>query len=85
MDPDTFDDLLTKLQELHVPRRGHPEISLEKATLLTIWYIGNMESFRGVAARFSVSQKCLSLGQKTFQMIHILWVTWPTNLLRECL
>jgi hypothetical protein len=31
---------------LHVPHRAHPEISLEKATLLTSWYIGNMESFR---------------------------------------
>lgn len=46
MDPDTFEDLLTKLQEVYTQQRGHPEISLQKSALLTIWYIGNMESFR---------------------------------------
>lgn len=46
MDPDTFEHLLTQLHQVNVQNRGHSEISLEKPILITIWYLGNMESFR---------------------------------------
>ncbi|KAJ8927674.1 hypothetical protein NQ314_019830 [Rhamnusium bicolor] len=47
MDPETFDDLLSKLHEVYIPKvKGQPEICFEKSALLTVWYLANIESFR---------------------------------------
>lgn len=51
MSPETFEDLLQKLnlvymQNTDYPRKGHPSISLDKAAMILIWYLGNLESFR---------------------------------------
>lgn len=84
MDPNTFEHLLTQLHQVNLQNRGHPEISLEKSTLITIWYIGNMESFRGVAARFSVSKS--TAWQALYRICKLLleinrrhgFLKWPT-------
>ncbi|KAJ8968794.1 hypothetical protein NQ314_002102 [Rhamnusium bicolor] len=47
IDPETFDDLISKLHEVYIPKvKGHPEICFEKSALLTVWYLANIESFR---------------------------------------
>lgn len=52
MCPETFEDFLRKLYnfkrqrgqcEVHV---GHPELSLDKQAMITVWCLANMESFR---------------------------------------
>lgn len=48
MNPETFEDFFQKLQitsEKPVSR-GHPEISLEKQLLMTLWCLSNSETFR---------------------------------------
>lgn len=47
MNPDTFEDLVGKIHYFYRPNnKGHPEICFEKATMITVWYIANIESFR---------------------------------------
>jgi hypothetical protein len=58
--PTTFEVLLQKLHEatdsLHDIHKGQPELPLEKQTLITLWCLANVESFRSVADRFGVSK-----------------------------
>lgn len=46
--PNVFNDLIDKLNNFSCisSQRGHPEISLDKQVMMTLWYLGNMESFR---------------------------------------
>lgn len=48
MYPTTFEDLLQKLYscEEHDNLLGHPEMSLDKQLMLTLWSLANLESFR---------------------------------------
>lgn len=49
INPDVFIDFLNKIfncVEDIGSKRGHPELDLDKQVMMTLWYIGNMESFR---------------------------------------
>lgn len=50
MSPDTFYDLLGKmgsvLQDEEFKHVGYPRSNLDKEAMITIWYLGNLESFR---------------------------------------
>lgn len=50
MEPETFENLLRQmgsvLKQEKFNHTGYPRNSLEKEALVTIWYLGNMESFR---------------------------------------
>lgn len=47
MTPTTFEDLLKKINTLtHARGVGYPRTVLEKEVMVTIWYLGNLESFR---------------------------------------
>ncbi|KAJ8932762.1 hypothetical protein NQ314_014463 [Rhamnusium bicolor] len=60
MTPTTFEDILRKMHavaEINVQAHagGNPETPIEKQLLIALWYMSNIESFRGVADRFGVS------------------------------
>lgn len=44
----TFENLLHLLHSMEVNyvHSGHPEVTLEKQLMITIWYLANLESFR---------------------------------------
>lgn len=50
MRPAVFIDVITKLQEsvkdVVLNKKGHPELDLDKQLMMTLWYLGNIESFR---------------------------------------
>lgn len=58
MSAQTFEDLLKKIHLVDVggPIVGNPKVALEKEVMITIWYLGNIESFRCVANRFGITK-----------------------------
>ncbi|XP_064486274.1 uncharacterized protein LOC135398766 [Ornithodoros turicata] len=67
-------------------REGPTQIPLETKALMTLWLLGNQESFRGVADRFGINRGTLHFVVE--QMVQ-LWtlcmpenITWPTDLQR---
>lgn len=48
MFPETFEDLLRKMYNANEEIRRYPrsKIPIEKEVMITIWYLGNIESFR---------------------------------------
>lgn len=54
MSPETFESLLVEVHRssvgIHELKRGQPELKLEKQTMMTIWCLANLESFRLVGS-----------------------------------
>lgn len=52
METQTFEDLVEKANRVYTQNNlnpsnvGHPRISIEKELMVTMWYLGNLESFR---------------------------------------
>ncbi|XP_038073863.1 putative nuclease HARBI1 [Patiria miniata] len=62
---------------------GHQPISMEKMTLLTLWYLANQESMRGIADRFDVAKSSVHIvvHKLTHHVAHKLaqkYINWPT-------
>ncbi|KAF2902072.1 hypothetical protein ILUMI_04114 [Ignelater luminosus] len=58
MSPTTFEYLLHAVYGIRqnpTVNVGQPQINLDKQLMITVWYLGNLESFRSVANRFAIS------------------------------
>lgn len=86
MAPNTFEDFLRKLQ-VSTDRVGigHPEISLEKQAIVTLWCLANTESFRSISDRFGITKStCWSILYRTcFRILELnktfKVLCWPTR------
>lgn len=87
MAPNTFEDFLRKLQQVSSNgiEIGHPEISLEKQAMITLWCLANTESFRSVSDRFGITKStCWSILYRTCDRIlqlnkNFKVLCWPTT------
>jgi hypothetical protein len=62
---------------------GRPNISLEKKLLITLWYLGNQESIRGIADRFNVTNSSVNKATRELcsyivQNLMGKFIQWPT-------
>lgn len=52
LETQTFEDLVEKANRVYTQNNlnpsnvGHPRIGIEKELMVTMWYLGNLESFR---------------------------------------
>lgn len=49
MSPTTFENLLKRIHDSdndYIIHSGHPELTVEKQVMATVWYLANIESFR---------------------------------------
>ena len=83
----SFEIILTQLgnlPEFAETKRGRPSTSLEKKLLVTLWYLGNLESLRSIAERFDIPKSCVyhstrNICKAVVQHLANKFIIWPTQ------